>query len=371
MKVAILTTHRANNFGAMLQAYSLVMACRELGADAQIIDWRNPFFEKLYHKAWRMHRNPIPAIRHLIWFLNDEADSRKMFADFRNSIPMSKMISKKIMLSKIESEYDSFIVGSDQVWNPSILTNKVEAFDRTYLLDFVKEKPKYAYAASLGDRISINESLQKEYAKELTTFAGITMREKEGSLFVENLVGKKIETVVDPVLLHDAEYWRRVAKARFNSRKRYALIYNLRRSRQLLCLAQKVVGSQNYDLINLLIPAQVSTEGFGMTNAGPAELLSYIDSAECIFTNSFHAAAFAIIYGRNLYVQFVKAGTNANSRMDNLFRLCGLTGRDVYEDSDTLIRFYDCSTKDECSIERANNRAKDILRQMIAGKSLK
>ena len=35
-----------DNFGAMLQAYSLVMACRELGADAQIIDRRNPFLRR-------------------------------------------------------------------------------------------------------------------------------------------------------------------------------------------------------------------------------------------------------------------------------------------------------------------------------------
>ena len=50
-KVAILTTHRANNFGAQLQAFSLVSTVRMLGVEAEILDWRTPHFEFTYHKA--------------------------------------------------------------------------------------------------------------------------------------------------------------------------------------------------------------------------------------------------------------------------------------------------------------------------------
>ena len=94
-KVAILTTHRANNFGAMLQAYSLVMACRELGADAEILDWRCPFFEWLYHRAWRIYRNPIPAIKHLLWYLGAERESRKLFDRFHCFVSFSFQSKKE------------------------------------------------------------------------------------------------------------------------------------------------------------------------------------------------------------------------------------------------------------------------------------
>ena len=367
MKVAILTTHRANNFGAMLQAYSLVTACRELGADAEILDWRNPFFERVYHKAWRMYRNPLPAIKHLLWYLRDERISRKMFAEFRDRIPKSEAIYDRTSLTDVASGYDAFIVGSDQVWNPAILSTSPRHFDRTYLLGFVKNKKKYAYAASLGDRISFDDVLIREYAKAWQSFDGITMREKCGSDFVSRYIGKSVETVVDPVLLHDVEYWRSVAAKGCVRKRKFALIYNLRQSRQLFDVAQDVAQSRELEVINLLVPAQGIPKTDNTENAGPAEMLGYIDSADCVFTGSFHAAAFSIIYGKKLYVQFTNKGDTSNARMENLLSLCGLNGVNVFEDSSTYIRFYDCSTKDTDKMASAIGSAKAILRQMVSG----
>lgn len=366
-KVAILTTHRANNFGAMLQAYSLVMACRDLGAEAEILDWRNPFFEKVYHKAWRMHRNPLPAIKHLLWFLKDERISRKMFAEFRNRIPKSEAINDRTSLIDVASSYDTFIVGSDQVWNPTILATNPKHFDRTYLLDFVKDKKKYAYAASLGDRVSFTDGMLQEYVNAWQSFDGITMREKDGSDFVARFIGRSVETVVDPVLLHDIEYWRSVATKGCVHKKKFALIYNLRRSRQLSDVAQDVARSGGLEVVNLLVPAQGVLKSDNTENAGPAEMLEYIDSADCVFTGSFHAAAFSIIYGKKLYVQFIKKGGNSNTRMENLFSMCGLDGVDFFNDSNTVVRFYDCSSKNSAKMSAAIDTSKAILSQMVSG----
>ena len=89
-RVAVLTTHRANNFGAVLQAFALVMAIKELGAEGVILDWRCPHYEWLYHKAWRIYRNPLPALKRLRHFLFTENHARKLFAEFRAQMPLSK-----------------------------------------------------------------------------------------------------------------------------------------------------------------------------------------------------------------------------------------------------------------------------------------
>lgn len=369
-RVAILTTHRANNFGAMLQAYSLVMTCRELGADAEILDWRCPFFEKVYHKAWRMHRNPIPAIKHLIWFLKDERTSRKMFADFRGHIPMSRPIVNRVNLDRIESEYDVFIVGSDQVWNPAITASLPRRFDKTYLLDFVKDehRRKYAYAASLGDRPMIDESLQMEFAQEWKSYDGITMRETNGADYVSKRIGIPVHTVVDPVLLHDVGYWRKVAKCTtLIKQKDFVLLYNLRQSKQLSKFAQEFAKDKELDVVDLLIPAQSNNSSAGKTSTGPFELLDYIDKAEVVFTGSFHCVALSIIYGKRLYVQLARGSNGCNSRMDTLFYQCGLTGEDVFEDEKVLIRYYDCAQKNENIIKEAVSESIRILSKMIDG----
>ena len=56
MKVGILTYHRANNYGAYLQAYALTMKVRSFGYEAEIIDYDMKCAEERY----KVHnRNPI------------------------------------------------------------------------------------------------------------------------------------------------------------------------------------------------------------------------------------------------------------------------------------------------------------------------
>lgn len=39
-RIAVLTTHRANNYGAQLQAYALTHKINQLGANCEILDYR-------------------------------------------------------------------------------------------------------------------------------------------------------------------------------------------------------------------------------------------------------------------------------------------------------------------------------------------
>ena len=370
MKIAILTFHRANNFGAMLQAYSLVMKCRELGADAEVLDWRNPFFEKIYHKAWRMHRNPIPAIKHLVWYLKDEVRARGMFARFRDEIPKGKAIFDRKNLEDELSNYDVFIVGSDQVWNPGVMSLNPSRFDKTFFLDFVKDfdSKKYAYAASFGDNSNFDDFLEQQFKKEWTTFHKITMREVGGAEYVSKCIGKPVDTVVDPVFLHNEDYWRRIGNsAEVEITGKFGLLYNLRRSTLLSQIAHDIAVEKELVVKDLLIPGQCAKSTCSKIDAGPFEFLQYIDKAEYVFTGSFHAAAFSIIYGKKLYVQLRKNGAEANSRMQNLFSLCDLVGTKVSEDSNTVIMFYDCSVKNSSKLEQSINNATSILKKMTLG----
>ena len=363
-KIAILTTHRANNFGAMLQAYSLVTACRELGADAEILDWRSPFFEWLYHKAWRMRRNPIAALKHWIWYMGDESDSRAMFSRFRQLLPLSPSITDKMALPKIESNYDAFIAGSDQIWNPANSSINPMDCDRTYFLDFVKSKPKYAYAASIGKRCIEPPELQQEFVRLWKSVDTITMREFAGADYVGNCIGRKICTVVDPVLLHDANFWRKSASPIKNAGK-YVLLYNIKGSLSLRSMAYKFANDKGVPVVDLFIPAQMSSRRGDKVAAGPAEFLSYIDGADSVFTGSFHASAFSVIYGKKLYVQCPTSVDNTNSRIDTLLSWTGIKATVAHETKDERIFYCDCSQKDSDSLNNEVIRSRDILSKMV------
>lgn len=365
-KVAILTTHRANNFGAMLQAYSLVMACREFGADAEILDWRCPFFEWLYHRAWRIYRNPIPAIKHLLWYIGAERESRKLFNCFRSRFPISRPIFRQEELRGVNGEYDVFIAGSDQIWNPLNSAINPKDCDRTYLLDFVKSRKKYAYAASIGKKELSPPELVAEFVELWKSFDRITMREVAGSDYVGRCLNRKIETVVDPVLLHGYEYWRKVAVPKDTNGK-YVLMYNIRRSSLLQMLAYRVAKERGLRVIDLLVPGQGEDGGAGKSKfaAGPSEFLYLIDGAECVFTGSFHASAFSLIFGKKLYVQFPLTRENTNSRMETLFSWAMLTGQNIVEDDCSRVIFYDCSKKNDEVLNNEIYRSRRVLSEMV------
>lgn len=77
-----------------------------------------------------------------------------------NSNPLQKFRHKYFVISKetyktpqelAQSEYDGFIVGSDQIWNPEITNKKI---DEMYTLHFNNSnKLKIAYAASFSENI--------------------------------------------------------------------------------------------------------------------------------------------------------------------------------------------------------------------------
>ena len=365
-KVAILTTHRANNFGAMLQAYSLVTACCELGAEAEIIDWRHHFFEWQYHTALRMHKNPITVIKHLWWYVTKETKARRKFEDFRSLLPMSSVIKSRRELEKTEQKYDIFIVGSDQIWNPINTALRPQNFDRAYLLDFVANKKKYAYAASIGKQVISPPELLSEFVNAWKTFNGITMREFSGSSYVEMQIGRKIETVVDPVLLHDKDFWCNIAKVN-SSESDIILVYNLRRFQQLYKIAEELSIKERLKIVNLLIPSMTEKCENNTICAGPIDFLRYINRSKYIVTDSFHASAFASIFGKKIFVQYNNKEGNANSRMDTLFTWTGVRGNVVVHSNDEHVVFFDCALKNQTKLNKTITYSRQCLAAMLNG----
>lgn len=370
-RIAILTTHRANNFGAMLQAYSLVTYLREQGADAEIFDYRTPLFEKQYHTGWRIGRNPVRTLKYLYWYWHDEREARRKFAAFRETLPMSRPYVSEEQLKDAEKDYDAFVVGSDQVWNPGQTAPFDHSrFDRTYLLGFVHEKPKYAYADSLGTATIQPESIVPEYVSAWRAFSGISMREKAGADFVSRHLGVDIPTVVDPVFLHDAAFWR-AQESGSDFSGRYILIYNVQHyrleTRWMIEQAYAYAASIGARVYNLLVPsASGSKIEQDNLSIGPREFLSLIDGAEAVFTNSFHATAFSIIFAKRLYLHRAEAPGTTNSRFDFLSAVCGASMNEVKANAAERIYLVDCNCPMP-ALERRKEESKKLLLQWIKG----
>ena len=65
--------------------------------------------------------------------------------------------------------------------------------------------------------------------------------------------------------------------------------------------------------------------------SGIEEWLGYIMHADCIFTNSFHACCFSVLFEKQLYV-----GTRNGDKVTHLLDMFGLSGRRINKESDIL-----------------------------------
>ena len=302
-KIAIMTTHRANNFGAMLQAYSLVEMCKELGADAEILDWRCSHYERMYHSN-NMRGISLRSLCSYCWKLLIERRSRKLFDMFRQRLKMSAPIMLRSELESAENKYDVFITGSDQVWNPinSAPRDKPEIFDRAYLLDFVSRKSKNSYAASIGVPEIVPSQLIPEFVKAWRTFDVISTREHAGAELVTRLSGHPAVTVLDPVLLHDSKWWKQRCVAPIHLPKRFVFEYNVSQINALDKEAIAISHSHGCKLVKPIIPGQVRYNNVIGRNMGPEGFVTSICMADCVLTSSFHCAAFALIFRKKLYL---------------------------------------------------------------------
>lgn len=307
MKISILTYHFANNYGAVLQAYALCRALGKMGHEAKAADY---FPEDLRHLYVA---NPFVCgrkksiqgkIREMLGKTKKLNKCRKQFCKFEQFRRETGLCTgrsyKKEELPLLNAEYDCFITGSDQVWNDEI-TEETGA----YFLDFVKKgKRRISYAASFGKR-EISGNVKGFLERELPKFAAVSVREPAALAIAAaygGYAGKTACQTVDPVFLLDQEEWR-AAERKCSAPKEYILFCSLKKESGIVRAVNRI--SQREGLPVLMIhPTCEYTDGVRNAelrdDVGPREFLYLIDHARCVVTDSFHATAFGILFGKRI-----------------------------------------------------------------------
>ena len=323
-KIAIITFHRAHNYGAVLQSYALKRAINSIdGCDAEIVDYLN-----VEWAGWHRKLIDLTFIKHIMksFFLFPFFKRKnRVFSNFINAYLVGE--SQKKYDSKIIIEYgdaDLFIAGSDQIWNHAI-----KGSDNTYFLNFVAEKSKkYSYAASFGDEEGFYAN-EGECISHLSTFAEVSLREPIGYRELTKQIGKP-HVHIDPTLLLSAGEWRDFAKNREMGEK-YILFYTVFPPDKLGEYAKFL--SRQLKLKVLVLPAGARSllkKPFckKIPVASPCEFVSIIANAEYVFTTSFHGVAFSILFRRKFFTELKNKG-KLNCRVDNLLKLFELKDRAI------------------------------------------
>ena len=317
-KIGIVTIFDNNNYGNRLQNYAVQKTLEKEGYDC--ISIKNDV--KMNNKNTSIIKSSILKAKFYYRKNKRIIDNYKRyqyFSEFNKNIKISRRYFSYNKLKDMK-EFDYFIVGSDQVWNPHF--GGLSDFD---LLNFVEDSnKKISFSASFG--IS---NIPKEYEDKATNalkeFKAISVREEEGRKIVEKLTGRTdVEVLIDPTMMLDAKDWDKVLKKPKQLKTdKYILNYFLgelpeKKKKEI----DRIAKENECEVINIL------DKNSPFYQTGPAEFLYLEKNAFLICTDSFHSCVFAILYNRP-FIVFEREDKNIsmNSRIETLLNKFELQDR--------------------------------------------
>ena len=328
MKIGILTFCEANNYGAMCQAFALQYFLKNNGFDATLLRYRNRSIYIQYHFRRASESKTMMTFlkRNINVLLNFKRNCK--FALFRKTLPITRILNREDLVS-YSNHLDALVVGSDQVWNPRNTGN-----DKTFLLDYeTKCAKKIAYAASIANTSFFME-FGNDAIKHIKNFTNISLREEEGVTFLKKY-GIRSTLVLDPVLLINANEWRRIIKKKSMPKARYIFVYQLKPDLNFITYLNELSSKTGLKIFILpyLYPCKRDARRLKnkkiLYDLSPNDFLYFLSNAEVVVTDSFHGTALSIALNKDFYVSLDKSKNNTNSRMVNLLNICGLNDRIV------------------------------------------
>ena len=323
MKIGIVTIHSAYNYGSALQAVATCEAVNRIAdISAEIIDYQPDDIMEMYSLELKKNlKNTKALLKYLLTYRSRISKKQAFELFWRNVHCLSaKCYTTEEQLAAANNEYDGFILGSDQVWNPDIVKSAFPVF----CLDFVdKKKVKLSYASSFGVK-SIERDKLDYLNHRLEEFEAVSVREDQAKSLLSDVNQHKTTVVCDPVFLLSKEAWAEKV-TEFPLPKEYILVYCVEQDKTFREKIKKIGAKLGLAIVDIGTSANPRNYvGIHSDNVGPAEFLYAIQHAHYIITNSFHGTAFSIIFEKEF---IVKAHTKRGLRMENLLERVNLKNR--------------------------------------------
>lgn len=221
LKIGLLTFHRSINYGAMAQCYALQ---QQIQSDfpndvVEVIDFiphnryqfYQPTLKNYLFSSWRYISSPTVRAKVLfgkIRQIKDWVKFRKRYYTFQKSLECLKMSSDFYCTDDVEEfrkaidgKYDLIVVGSDCVWEWSIL-----GIPSVYFLNGNYKAHKFSYAACSGvnDYRNLGEEGRNYLKQTFSSYDYVGVRDSATAFNVRELCpGKKVLRNCDPTTLID------------------------------------------------------------------------------------------------------------------------------------------------------------------------
>lgn len=318
-KIGLLTLWKNTNHGTALQAHALATVISEMGCEGEYILYDSRRHLRIVDKISIF----ASKLRYLAsgGFVKSDlesSDSYKSLMNFWDRIPHSSMIFNKKNCGNANRFYCKYVVGGDQVWNPTI--SKVNSF---YLLESIdNDVPKYSYSPSFGT-VCLSSKYKKRLVRMLSCFRYVGCRDIAQSELLRKLIGREVTNTVDPVLLLSEEFWHGFSESLPHLPKNYLLCYILGDSKKIRTYAEREAKIRGLDLIFMSVS---STDDVKLSEISPSNFVSMFENANFVVTNSYHGMLYSVIFGKMFAPFFKRRGPATAYDNWRIYDLCCMLG---------------------------------------------
>ena len=336
MKIGLLTLPIETGYGSIMQAFALKNALTERGHEVILI---RRMRQKKVFDVKRILRRCVKKFLLGKWntivFIDKKEQQEFPFITQNTQKFVDKYLnpySPKYYTSKEMSDIknlglDAIVVGSDQVWRPGCMD-----YIEDYYLCFLGNNSikRYAYAASFGIGEWIYSGEETVNCKEAAQkFEKVSVREKSGVSLCKDYLGVEADFVLDPTLLFDKDFYLSHSGQVHDPNKEHAVCaFVLDRTTKKQALLEKIsrIKNKNY----FFAANNTEDRQAPLEDRIAPSVESWIDSfnsADVVFTDSFHGCVFSIIFRKEFYVSVNK--DRGAERFNSLLGMFGLGNRIV------------------------------------------
>ncbi len=346
-KVGIVTFTYGDNFGQRLQNFAVQEYLKSLGFEPYTIKVKGLYEDNITRfKQFIQNRYSISNIVSCLNRTKRFDEFNKQYIRFYNTKSSKEFSAKKF------NDYDLFIAGSDQVWNPNS-----PAVNHNYFLTFVPREKRMSFAASFSVD-EIPDGKIQEYKNYINGIDYLTVRENSGVKIINKICGKQALLVCDPTLLFNGEWWgklERRPKKQFTNK--YILKYFLGQTTNNESI--EIFAKENgLEIIDLGLKN-------GFYDIDPAEFVYMIHHAKYVFTDSYHGMLFSMQFNKP-FRNFNRVDSNVsmNSRFETVFSVLNVKQENIRSsDLDSMLNYEEISKE----LEKFRERSKGILNECILG----
>lgn len=341
-RIGLITQSNLINFGSDLQAYSLFKYLQESGFDVEIIDYWIKDLLDIYNRKYVPvkfeAKAPLRIARNIATFFNSKNydKMKNAFADFRKDWIFSRQrYVGEEAIEKNPPKYDFYVAGSDCIWHPEYLVP-------ARALHFARNinSPKISYAPSVSFNGEISRD-KKEYMKGLLSNVDfLSCREKAGAEFLQDLLGRSVETVLDPVFLHGRSWWENIAGKEPLISGDYIFTYVIHPNKNIKNIIRHLRKLFNLPIVLAVFDIKTAfllPHDKAVKSIGPKEFLNLLRHSKRSIVSSFHGAAFSAIFQKDC--NFIKYA-DTDPRVPDLYSRLGIKSKII----STAENITDCET---------------------------